>query len=281
MNIKSSQNLNLTRQGNHIYFSSENPQLWFEKKDITEPTTLHIHDYYEIELITEGTGEYYHNGTAYPIGSGLLFFMTPTDFHQIVPIESCHILTVMIHESMISPEWQTFFMSQLNNAVYLLDTKERVQWTSRFTVIEPEIKSPDLYSAENQRRLMEVFLSAVARLAKKKGEQAGRHTNFQKALDYISHHYCENLSLEDFAAAVGYTPQYFCALFRKHTDRSLMDFITDLRLHHAKMLLRTTDLSATEICFRCGFNSQSSFFRQFRQRIGKTPAEYRKISTLL
>ncbi|MBQ8893933.1 MAG: helix-turn-helix domain-containing protein [Clostridia bacterium] len=263
------------QDGTRIGYFENGRVIFMERKILREPTTHHIHNYYEIEFITEGSGEYFHNGTAYPIRPGLLFYVTPTDFHQIIPRDPLTMITLIIHEQMISPEWQTFFMRQPGNNVYLLDQQETAQWNARFLTLETEIAAKDGYARENQTRLLEIMLSAVARMLSQQQKKQPKHTQFQRALDYIAHHYCEPLTLEEIAGAVGYTPQYFCSLFHRQTGRQLMDFLTDLRLNHAKMLLRTTDLSIIEICFRSGFNSQSSFFRHFR-RFGQTPAAYRK-----
>lgn len=263
------------RQKNGLYFSDGRP-IYPVSKILDAPTILHTHDFYELELITEGEGEYYHNGTTFPLERGLLFFMTPTDFHQIVPKDTCKIHTVEINENIISSEWQTFFMSHPTTAVYKLSEAELEQWMARHTAARAEYELSDDYSAENMIRLLEVLLSCVARIMKREQKAKKSRSSFQQALDYIAHHYNEPLSLEEIATAVGYTPQYFCSLFRQQTGRQLMDFITDLRLNYAKMLLRTTNLSATEICFRSGFNSQSAFFRQFRLRMEQSPADYRK-----
>lgn len=71
---------------------------------------------------------------------------------------------------------------------------------------------------------------------------------------------------------------------REHLSRSLKnyygvtpsEFIADLRLEYAVNLLLTSNLSVTDICFESGFENLSWFYKQFRQKYGETPADYRK-----
>ncbi len=72
-----------------------------------------------------------------------------------------------------------------------------------------------------------------------------------------------------------YSYSHFTRLFRQHTGRSLIDYIVELRLNYAAMLLKTTDLSILEISTRVGYDSYSHFTRLFRKKFGSTPKEFR------
>ena len=51
---------------------------------------------------------------------------------------------------------------------------------------------------------------------------------------------------------------------------------SDLRLEHSVNLILTSNLSITEICYECGFENLSWFYKQFVKKFGLTPVEYRK-----
>lgn len=68
-------------------------------------------------------------------------------------------------------------------------------------------------------------------------------------------------------------------LFRKMkalTGQSVTHFIRNLRLEKAKLLLETSDLNVTEVCFEVGFNSPNYFSRAFQERFGMPPSERRR-----
>jgi AraC-like DNA-binding protein len=61
------------------------------------------------------------------------------------------------------------------------------------------------------------------------------------------------------------------------TGQSPLHYIRSLRLNRTKTLLKNTELSASEIAYKCGFSTPSYFSRVFFQETGQTPCTYRKI----
>ena len=62
----------------------------------------------------------------------------------------------------------------------------------------------------------------------------------------------------------------------RETGRTPHEYLSAVRLRHAKELLTETALSVEEIGFRCGFSSSTAFIRSFRQATSITPASFRK-----
>ena len=71
------------------------------------------------------------------------------------------------------------------------------------------------------------------------------------------------------------------ALFKKKTGISFITYVNNLRVAKACDLLASTSLSASEICYDCGFNNKSNFIRIFTKRKNMTPIEYRNHITQL
>jgi len=98
----------------------------------------------------------------------------------------------------------------------------------------------------------------------------------KKAVQYVNHHYKDNIKLTDVARHVHLNPSYFSFLFKKGTGASFVDYVLDLRIEESKDLLVNTARSINEIAVAVGFTSQSYFARVFRQRTGRTPGIYRQ-----
>lgn len=96
-----------------------------------------------------------------------------------------------------------------------------------------------------------------------------------KIKQYIREHYSDELTLPLLAEMVGMTPSSFSRFFQHRAGRSLLDYITDVRIGHAAEQLAETTLYVSEICYSCGFNNISNFNRIFKSRKGMTPSEYR------
>ncbi len=97
-----------------------------------------------------------------------------------------------------------------------------------------------------------------------------------ECIDYVNKNYAKNMKLDDIAHQFLLSRSYFCALFKRYTGKSFNEYVTDVRIGHAKELLRYTSSSITEIAYECGFNNITTFNRTFYKRIGLSPSTYRK-----
>lgn len=95
--------------------------------------------------------------------------------------------------------------------------------------------------------------------------------------DYISEHYAENLSLEQLSSMIGMSPSSFSRFFKQRTNKTLTDYISDIRLGVAARALVDSTRNISEICYECGFNNMSNFNRAFKNKRGMTPKEFRAL----
>lgn len=97
------------------------------------------------------------------------------------------------------------------------------------------------------------------------------------ALDLIEAELHRPLSLDDLAATVGVTPQYFCELFRSLTSHRPTEYINQRRVDRAReLLLREPQARVHDIARRVGFESDSYFSTVFRRYEGVSPRVYRE-----
>ena len=103
-----------------------------------------------------------------------------------------------------------------------------------------------------------------------------------KACKYIEENISQKISLSDVAMLVNMSDSAFSHFFKKKTGISFITYVNNLRVAKACDLLASTSLSASEICYDCGFNNKSNFIRIFTKRKNMTPIEYRNhISQIL
>lgn len=93
--------------------------------------------------------------------------------------------------------------------------------------------------------------------------------------DYIS----QEITRDDIAAYVNFSPQYLSTVFKRETNCTLSDYIRNERIAFAKRLLKQTNLPISMISENVGYDSLSYFSTVFRQLVGCTPREYRKSVT--
>jgi AraC-like DNA-binding protein len=97
----------------------------------------------------------------------------------------------------------------------------------------------------------------------------------RRARDLIDRDYAEPLDLEAMAGEAGYSRSHFARAFAAAYGETPRAYLTRRRIERAKTLLRTANLSVTEICFLVGYASLGSFSARFRELVGRSPSEYR------
>ena len=95
------------------------------------------------------------------------------------------------------------------------------------------------------------------------------------AVEFMQHNYEHPLTLPDIAKAVHLSVSRLAHLFREQMGVTVVDYLTNIRINHAKRMLLTTDNNCTRICYEVGYNNQSYFTRVFKQTTGLTPLQFR------
>lgn len=96
-----------------------------------------------------------------------------------------------------------------------------------------------------------------------------------KVCDYIEKNFEEPIKLGDVAQLVNMSESAFSHFFKKKTNCTFIDYITNLRIAKACQMLAKTSHTVAEVCYTCGFNNLSNFIRIFKKKKGYTPNEYR------
>ena len=109
------------------------------------------------------------------------------------------------------------------------------------------------------------------------------HTNAPKKMDislvksFLDEHYKEKLSLESVASHFFIDKHYLARLFKEHYGVTLVTYLQQVRITHAKRMLRFTDKSIEEIGLECGIGELNYFSRVFKKLEGVSPSEFRRV----
>ncbi len=100
--------------------------------------------------------------------------------------------------------------------------------------------------------------------------------SLQSTISYIEEHFKEDISLESIADHFQTTPKYLSKMIKEQLGMNYTDYLAELRIREAKMLLIETDKSIGEIFQEAGFNNRNTFICTFKKVTGLTPSNYRK-----
>lgn len=96
----------------------------------------------------------------------------------------------------------------------------------------------------------------------------------RKAVTFIHNHYSKNISLTEVADAVGVSASYISRLIKEECGIGFTEYLNQIRVDQAKLLIVNGDMKLKDIVRQVGFNNYNYFFRVFKDLTGMTPLEF-------
>lgn len=91
----------------------------------------------------------------------------------------------------------------------------------------------------------------------------------------ISEHIAEHISVSDLAARLSYNPSYLSRIFKEQTGMPLQDYITQVKIDAAKVML-SQGISAGDVARAVGYENYPHFSRAFKRVVGVSPKQYQE-----
>lgn len=101
-----------------------------------------------------------------------------------------------------------------------------------------------------------------------------RNAHVVRAVAYLETNLEGEFYLPDCAAHAGVSVRQIQRLFKKYLGMNPTEYMSNLRLQRARMLLSETNMSVTEIALACGYGSPSNFSKCFRKKFGVSPNRF-------
>lgn len=147
--------------------------------------------------------------------------------------------------------------------------KHYPQFISYINHVLGECLTPAWNNAKELRKKFQKHAAAMF-------QNSGNERMVDLIIQYINEHYCDDLSTSMLSEQFGLSSNYITNLLKQELGIRYNDYITQLRMDHAKELLISTNQSVKSITTACGYYSQSHFTKLFVEREGCTPIEFRK-----
>ena len=91
-------------------------------------------------------------------------------------------------------------------------------------------------------------------------------------------HFAEPIDLDRLAAEAGFSKFHFARVFKDTFRETPANYLTRRRVERAKDLLRSANLTVTEVCMLVGFSSPGSFSARFSELVGMSPSDFQRVS---
>ena len=166
------------------------------------------------------------------------------------------------------------------------DVKEKVEKACRLTGVPPktvlshleeaqQMESADMYFQMSD--LIESYIRLLF-LAYRPLKPANQklHWAVEVLKNYMDHYYDQNISLEQLARLYYINDKYIGRLFKRQVGATFHEYLNEVRLKHAAILLQSSDKSIAQIALDVGFQNIPYFNRVFVKKYKITPSQYRK-----
>lgn len=199
--------------------------------------------------------------------------------------EACREIRLLLEENQancLAPEVMQFLVSNIASSILRVAgkaAKGTALHISQKALMEACRQGESARMQEELERLVVAVCQEIEELNKKEKENQ-KSRLYQEAKAYVENNYSDpELSVNSMAEQLGVQPTYLSKLFKEMEGEKLSQYISMVRLTHVKeMLLEdVSDIRLETIAARCGFGSQRTFLRIFKQYEGLTPTQFREL----
>lgn len=261
---------------------------WEQEYGVGIREMLHFHNYLEIGYCYNGDGELIIEDRVYQY-HGSMFSVIPANIPHTTNSRPGHIckwefLFIDI-EGFIKNEMHMDAMregavlSVINRRGTLKSEQNHGVMSRLILNIIRECREQSIYYTESIKGYLYALVIEMMRLADER--EKSLHTQrvsayIKSALDYIQVHYMESLRVEDIAMASGLSESHFRRIFEEAMNMKPLDYVNLVRVDRACIMMAKEDLSMEEISFRVGYQTQSTFNRNFKRLTGYSPHQWKR-----
>ena len=253
---------------------------------------LHWHEEMEITFIQDGTSDYKVGREEFKANAGDIILIPPYCIHSACEIPG----KTMISDSIVfHPDYLGASNQDLSASKYLRPMAEG-QLLMQEVIRDSdagyeEIKEaflealdcfknkPSFYEMLLKEKLLHILILLFSYGYLRESDDSyitsDNRRHIKSALEYISDHYSEKISISEMAQLAGFSENYFMSLFRQYVGMSCIQYVNHYRIQKAAHALEETTKSVSEIAMIHGFDNISYFNLQFRRTFGMTPREFR------
>ena len=259
-------------------------EIFFEQVLLEESFPLHWHGFCEIEYIARGCAEEMLNGEKFDISAGTLHILGPSDFHEIIIKDEPILLNKICFDLNLLDSSLTSRLFSLSRMPILHLEGEQKKLTEQLflsmvstyaCISDHETRQTVLCGLVNSMLAAVIFLYDDLDL---KPVAARYDDTICTVLNLIHKDVCIDVNLSKLANAVYLSPSHLSRKFHSSVGMTIGGYVKKLRMDMVTRLLISTDCSITEICYKVGFVSLSTFSLEFKRIYGVSPGEYRRIN---
>lgn len=155
-----------------------------------------------------------------------------------------------------------------------------MEWNISIEIVKREERKIEeqinkCYSIDILKSCLVDFIKNLAKINNTKKENSYKKM-INEVYRYIQDNYQKDISLDDIASYIGFTPNYLANIFKEKTGKTVISYLINYRINKAKSLLTKTDLKIYQISNKVGYNNPNYFSQVFKNNVGVSPNQYKQ-----
>ena len=259
-------------------------------KSFKNSSLPHTHKVHELVMGCTGSAWVSANGQRYEVGRRqTILIPAGTSHHYEIDRESgtAKMVFICFDEQAIEEKCFEFalqaslgriFNNTISSAQLDSETAKETAHLVRMLMRTLECIAP--FSREKSGNLFSsILLNHISAIAnQEKSSTDVKFQDMQRVLKWIGDNLSEPICIDHAAKKCHMSRSAFTRYFKKYTNCTFSQFVTNARLKLAGNLLLQESLSIGEIAFHSGYKNMGHFYTQFQRHYGVTPSQYRNVS---
>lgn len=262
------------------YFAHPQDKLGMYASDPEDNSHEHGHEFAELVIVEEGHGLHVINGRPLYIQQGDVFYVQPGDFHYYDELGTLKLINVLIN-----PLIEFNYLRQMDAVLQKFSARQ----ASCYGWLAPETRnickelvgkifSTEFQLAENSALRESTFFLLLTTILHAESEAEYSNTKYKlhRLLTWLQEHCFEDHNWQQLAEKFHLTSRTAFRHIKEATGLTPDNYIKRLRLVSARVKLRETDMTITEVAYLCGFANSNHFTTLYKKVFGLTPSEERR-----
>jgi len=240
----------------------------------------HQHDGYQLIYMIGGKASFMVDDEIFYLTNGDLFYISKNLPHAIVCIDiEPEAIVIQFKDNILPAEIEslpeyTFINMLMKKGVGGLAFRD-----VPYDILEGLIHAAGISKVTSLLHTLDYLgrnITSAEQLSKRT-RQEDKTSVSARAHQYLLEHYKDDVKLSHIADYCHQQEAALCRTYKRETGMTIFQHLQYIRIESACTMLRNTSHSIAEVAYSCGFNTPSTFNRQFQEKMGMTPGEYRKL----
>lgn len=263
---------------------------FYIQEDLRDEFYSHYHRHKEIQIsyVLNGRGSVVIGNLIQPFFENEIFILKANDPHIFIKEgsddEKIHVVHIFVAFDKLQPFFDMQELHRIRDIFKSLDTSKKLIQKYSFR-IRPKFQT--LLGEEGLEKIMRVIEIFDFLIANEKemislysglpdstfNDKVGVRIN--EVLRFSLENYNKEISIDEVARLIHMTPSAFCKYFKKHTMKTYVTFLNEIRIEKAcQLLINKSTENISEVAYLCGFNTVVHFNRVFKNILHSSPSEF-------